>query len=229
MPGRSPTTIEQPDPRWRELGERQRLRLRVVVEVEADLVPVEGDRPVDVADRDDHHFEGPVHHRAASSSSRRWYPSYMPVSMLLATMPSRDSTAREHRVAADPRAAAAEVLERHRLDADDVGEALELERLDGELVGAHGVEHAVEGVLLAGRVGVEVAVAAAGAEVVALDLHLVAARSEPLLDQVGFGVSPEHRLDGGVELALEVDERHALWGGDGERVGGHRCCSLVGC
>ena len=56
---------------------------------------------------------------------------------------------RVHGVAAEPRAPAAEVLERHRLDADDVGEALELERLDGELVRPHGVEHAVEGVLLA--------------------------------------------------------------------------------
>src|SRR5688572_17789758 len=49
-----------------------------------------------------------------------------------------------HGVDLQPRAAAPEVFERHRLDGDDVGEALELERLDGELVLADGVEGSVE-------------------------------------------------------------------------------------
>ena len=152
----------------------------------------------------------------------------MPLSMLLRDHPVASLQARIDGVAAEPRASAAEVLERHRLDAHDVGEALELERLDGELVGANGVEHTVEGVLLAVVAGVDVAVAAARAEVVVVDLHLVAAWPEPLNEQVGFGVGAEHGGDGGVELALPVDERHAFWCGHGEWVGAHWGCSLVG-
>ena len=41
------------------------LGLGVVIELEADLITVEGDRPVDVADGQDHDFQGPVHERAS--------------------------------------------------------------------------------------------------------------------------------------------------------------------
>jgi len=41
----------------------------VVVEVEADLVAVEGDRAVDVADGEDDHLERPVHLRASFRSA----------------------------------------------------------------------------------------------------------------------------------------------------------------
>ena len=94
--------------------------------------------------------------------------------------------------------------------------------------GPHGVEHAVEGVLLAVVAGVDVAVAAARAELEVVDLHLVATWSEPLDEQVGFGVGAEHGGDGGVELALEVDERHAFGCGHGEWVGAHRRLLLGG-
>jgi hypothetical protein len=45
----------------RELGDVHVLIGRVVVELEADLVAIEGDRRVDVADGQDHDFQGPVH------------------------------------------------------------------------------------------------------------------------------------------------------------------------
>jgi hypothetical protein len=54
------------------LGEAPITRARVVVEVEAELVAVERDGPVNVADRDHDDFESPIHHsvfRSASSFS----------------------------------------------------------------------------------------------------------------------------------------------------------------
>src|SRR6478752_7586906 len=103
-------------------------------------------------------------------------------------------------------------------DGDHVGVSLELERLDGEVVLPHHVEHAAEAVLAALPVLVDVAVAAAAGEVPVLDVHLVTVRSQPLPDQLGLGVRPEQGGDWGVELALDVDERHALGCGDGDRV-----------
>ena len=79
----------------------------------------------------------------------------------------------------------------------------------------------MEGELVAVGVAVDVAVAAAGAKVELFDRHVVAARSEPLLHEIGFGVGPEHCGDRCVELPLEVDERHAVGSGDGEGVGAH--------
>src|SRR6185503_9484000 len=45
----------------RELDDVHELRGGVVVEVESDLVAVERDRPIDIADGQDHDFERPVH------------------------------------------------------------------------------------------------------------------------------------------------------------------------
>src|SRR5688572_4234740 len=57
--------------------------------------------------------------------------------------------AREGRLTDELGAPVAEVDEGERLDRDDIGEALELEGLDCEVVLAHDVEDAVEGVVLA--------------------------------------------------------------------------------
>src|SRR6478736_8139235 len=48
-------------PARRELRDVHVFVLRLVIEVEADLVPVEGDGGAQVADRDDDHLQGPVH------------------------------------------------------------------------------------------------------------------------------------------------------------------------
>jgi hypothetical protein len=47
--------------RRRQLRDVHVLSGRVVVQVKADLVTIEGDRPIDVADRQDHDFQGPIH------------------------------------------------------------------------------------------------------------------------------------------------------------------------
>ena len=73
----------------------------------------------------------------------------MPLSMPLSTMPSRASTVRPMLRPSQPAAAVAEVVEPHELDGDHVGGALELEGLDGEVVVADRVEHAVEAELAA--------------------------------------------------------------------------------
>ena len=59
--GRSPMTIEQPEPARRQLDDVHVLVPGVVIEHEADLVAVERDRRVDVADGQDDDFQGPVH------------------------------------------------------------------------------------------------------------------------------------------------------------------------
>src|SRR5690606_32820949 len=79
---------------------------------------------------------------------------------------------------------------------------------------ADDVEDPSEAVFLALRVAVQVSVAATGREVVLLDVHLVAVRPQPLPDELGIAVGREDRLDGCVELALEVDERDTLGDGD---------------
>jgi hypothetical protein len=76
------------------------------------------------------------------------------------------------------------------------------------------VEHPVEAVGVALVVAVHVPPAAAVADVVDVDVHLVLARAEPLLEQVRLGVGPEDELTGGVELAGDIDERHARRGAD---------------
>ena len=134
----------------RELGDVHVLVLGVVVEVEADLVAVERDRPVDVGDREDDDLEGPVHGRpqlAFTEDEQR-------LELVVARRHALLHAAGDHAVArlegrvdgvpVEPGASVAEVDERHRLDGHDVGHALELEGLDRELVLAHGVEHAVE-------------------------------------------------------------------------------------
>jgi hypothetical protein len=50
-------------PAWRQLDHLHLVGLRVVVEIEADLVAVELDRSVDVADGQHDDFEGPIHGR----------------------------------------------------------------------------------------------------------------------------------------------------------------------
>ena len=54
-------TIEQPEPRGRELHDVHVLVAGVVVEREADLVAVERDGAVDVADGEEDDLERPVH------------------------------------------------------------------------------------------------------------------------------------------------------------------------
>ena len=57
-----PRTMEQADPRRGQLDDAHLVAYAcVVVEVEADLVSIEGHRPVNVCDRNDHHFELPFH------------------------------------------------------------------------------------------------------------------------------------------------------------------------
>ena len=124
--------------------------------------------------------------------------------MLLATMPSLASSGGVDAVPAHPGAAVAEVFEGDRFDGDHVRETLEFEGLDGEVVLPDDVEDAVEGVLLALAVPVDVPVAAAGAEVVALDVHLIAVGAQPLLDQVRLRVGAENRSDRGVEFARRI-------------------------
>ena len=48
---------------------------RVVVQVKADLVTIEGDRPTDVADRQDHDFQGPIHAAYLRMPLACWYVS----------------------------------------------------------------------------------------------------------------------------------------------------------
>ena len=48
-------------------------RLGVVVELEADLVAVEGHRSVDVADREDDDFQGPIHEARPPGSGLATY------------------------------------------------------------------------------------------------------------------------------------------------------------
>jgi hypothetical protein len=52
-----------------ELREPHLTGARVVVQVEADLVAIEGDGPVNVADRNHNHFERPIHQSLFRSSS----------------------------------------------------------------------------------------------------------------------------------------------------------------
>src|SRR5262249_58080558 len=70
--------------------------------------------------------------------------------------------------------------------------------------------------------GRQVAEGAAGAAVVVVDLHLVAARTEPPGEEIGVGVGPEHLLRRRVELPGDPDEGEARVGGDlGLAVAGH--------
>ena len=88
-------------------------------------------------------------------------------------------------------AAVAEVLEHHLLEGDTVGHPLEGEGLDDQLGGAHLVEAAVEAVLVS-VTRVHVAIGPSRTAVEVVDPHLVAARPEPLLQELGVGVGPEH-------------------------------------
>src|SRR3954447_5839758 len=105
-------------------------------------------------------------------------------------------------------------FEGQRVERDVTGCALELEGLRHPRRGRLAVEDAVEGVRVAIRVAVRVAPSTAVASVVLVDRHLVVLRAEPLLDQLGICVSSKEKVDGSVELALEVDERQARLGID---------------
>src|SRR5690606_16643420 len=98
--------------------------------------------------------------------------------------------ARVHSMADQLAAAVPEIDEGERLEAHHVREPEEFEGLDDEFVLADGVEDTREAVAAA-VVGVFVAVRTAGAEVVLLDLHLHAARAEPLRDEIGILVGAE--------------------------------------
>src|SRR5206468_2705899 len=76
------------------------------------------------------------------------------------------------------------------------------------------VEDAVEAEGVAGVVAVDVAVRAAIAQVPLLDRHLVLARPQPLLHEVRLRVGTVEEVRRRLELALDVDERHARWGAD---------------
>ena len=66
-------TIEQPEPGGVSWAKFISGVLRVVIEIEAELIAIEGDGPVDSAvlarDRDHHHFQRPIHYRLFSSAS----------------------------------------------------------------------------------------------------------------------------------------------------------------
>jgi hypothetical protein len=132
-------------------------------------------------------------------------------------------------VPAEPGPAAVQALEGERLDADDVGVALELEGLYGELVLADDVEDSVERVVDAVLALLDEPVAAAGPEAELLEVQVVAAGADPLTVELRVLVRPEHLLDRVVELAVEVDERQTFWCGDregvGRAVGAHGWCS----
>src|SRR4029079_12666188 len=85
--------------RWRQLDDAEVfVRLVVDVDREADLLAVEGLRPVDIGDRDRHELELVVHRQAtgwggfAGGSSRRSRPSFIPASMPDSIIPSRSAT-----------------------------------------------------------------------------------------------------------------------------------------
>src|SRR6478735_11120149 len=110
----------------------------------------------------------------------------------------------EHAVVDEPRAATGQLLEAHGVDRHLVGGALVLERLDDQLVLAHGMEDAIEGIGVALGIRLLVAIAAAGAEVPLDDVRLQGAGSDPLAELVAVGMRAEHRLHGSVELARDV-------------------------
>jgi hypothetical protein len=120
------------------------------------------------------------------------------------------------------------LLERQRIERHVPGRSLELERLDHPVRRRRPVEHAMEAVLVALVVPVDVPPAAAIADVVLVDDHLVLAGTQPLLDQLGVRVRPKDQVARRVELAGDVDERDPGVRGDLRR-GHHRLLSCSGC
>src|SRR6478672_11848252 len=179
-----------------------------------------------------HRRPGPPRLRASSPSERLQELIELFVALCHAALHARRQQAvagldgRTDRPAAQPAAAAAEVLKPDELDVHHVRRALEFEGLDDEFVLPHLVVHAVELELAA--IGlVRIAVAAAGLEVPMLDGHLEVTRSEPLLDQVGLGVSPKQRLHWSVEVPGQLHGQGVYGGGEVERVRHFSVPSLV--
>src|SRR5689334_448145 len=128
--------------------------------------------------------------------------------------------ARIYGMAGEAGASVAQILERDRFDADDVGKSFVFEGLDGKVVLANNVKYTVEPVLFALGVAMDVLVSTAAHELVFVDLQLVSVGAEPLLDQIGVRMSCEDGTDGCVEFAGDVDVRHALRSRDGDGIGG---------